>query len=278
MKKNLIVFLMIPILLNGCAQTTPEPSTAPPTTEPTQATEAPTTMPTDPPTEPTTEPTELLAESLYNEYYAPILGYHTEVTLDDVYVYPYTQEDIDSAMDYLRDLEAEFLAKESVLDVELHWFTFDPIKLYREMLGHDPVAKRYPQPSREEDYRNTLIFSGRYSVRYAHTFSPGMDGDYEEFTVILCRETPDAPWEHYGHHNRPGFGYDYHILQQEEINALNLTDERIVAGYFVSADALLSSDVLLGVERPVPYEQDTYILYVVDEETNTVVCREYPAE
>lgn len=275
MKRILVLLLTLLVLLAGCVQTDPEPSTALPTAESTQTADVPNTVPTDPPTEPTTAPTQPPTEApkeAPKEPTAYILAPRDVSSLHDVYVYPYTQIDIDSVVSTLLDWEREYQAREEVLEFIIHWFTIDPIQLDNQMVRYDPIVEHWERNTTEEHYQNTLVVVGRYSVRYDHTLSPEMDADDKQFNIILCRKSPDAPWEHYSHNTFPEFGNAYRILLPEELAALELTDERILAGYFVTPDAMLTNDL------PVPYEKDTYILYVVDEETNAAICREYPAE
>ena len=282
MKRVLILLLIVLMVLNGCAYSDPEPSTVPPTAEPTQAADVPTTVTTDPPTEPATEPTEppteeteLPIEQLPGEVFrcSDIDNFH------DVYVYPYTQEDIDSALRVIWEQVKETKAAEEVLEYELHWVAFDPVEMYLLTVLYDPYVERYSYDSMEAYYQNTLFFAGRETAHYDGTLTPVSSCDNAETTWILCRESPNAPWELYPGYSMPRFQTDdYYILQPDEISALNLTNERVLAGYFVSTEALFYIDVIQDIDCPVPYEQDTYILYVIDEETNTVVCREYPAE
>lgn len=274
MKRIIMFLLAILMLLYGCAYADP----VPPTTEPTQITETPTTeladqstepsiIPTQPPTEQITVPTESLEHPT-----EPFLWVRN--SFQEVYVYPYTQEDIDSAMEALRGWFEEYKSNEYVLNLEVHWFAFDPVALDVRMVQYDPLVpvELVEHDTVEDNYRNTLYLQGWHTSEFDGTKVPYSSYENMTFHTVLYRESPESPWQHY--ESTVGFYVPtgYWLIPPNELEMLNLTDQRIIAGYFIESGATKPDGT------PVPYEQDTYVLYVVDEESNTVICREYPAE
>lgn len=263
MKRILIILLTIFMLLNGCAQTAPEPSTTPPTAEPTQMTE-----PTDLPTEPTETTERLVLPGGYDSEAtrpAPDIDYH------DVYVFPYTQEDLDSAVDTIMGWIEDYKTNEEVLYYEVDEILFNPVGLHQRISVYESMGPAEGQTP-EENYQCRLLVEVIRTVHYDGTLSPNTCYSHRPAQFILYRENPESPWQYDTHCDIPLAPGYRQMLTSDELANLDFTDERVLAGYFEEGGFDIYNHQLY------PYEQDTYFLYVVDEETNTVVCREYPAE
>ena len=272
MKYIIILILTITVLLCGCRQSDLYPSTVPPAVDPTQAAEVSTTVPTEPPTEPATEPTEPPTEETKDPL--GILGQprpEPSTNYQEVYVFPYTQEDLDSAADTIMGWVEEYKKEEHVLYYEVDEILFNPVGLHQRISVYESMGPSEGQ-TMEENYQCWLLVEVVRTAHYDQTLSPNSCRSHSPAQFILHRDGPDAPWQYYSHSDSslaPGYRQ---MLTAEELAALEFTDERILAGYFEEGGIDIYNQQLY------PYEYDTYFLYVVDEETNTVVCREYPAE
>ena len=260
----LSILLTLMVLLAACAAE-PEP-TAPPTTEPIVA---PTTEPTAPPT--TEPPTELPTEPSTEQTEPAIRWIQDRDSFEDVVVYPYAPEELQAAMDVAMSILEGYKEKEYVLDFQVRWIAFDPV-------GTDQYLQMYaPKPTWEGDdhYALWIRFVIEFTVSYDHTLSPNPDREHYLGYIMLTRDTADGDWvldQGMCSDAVPGTPASTVTMPVEDVAALELTDAPVLAAYRLVVDP--EDNPYLADQNLDP--QNVYVLYVWDEETQTVRCESHP--
>ena len=263
---SILSISLLIILLFGCTYipagptpvsptTDPSPNITDPTPSPTDTPTDPTDPPTDPPTEPPTDPTTPNESQLWG-------------SMDQVTVYPYDEADLKQATDYWYSVLSQVENQETVLEFECQWISFDPY--YTNHICQSYIHDNPTEGWNDEDYyARTICLVFSFTVKYDHTKSPGTDYTNQLGSVVLTRKSPDAPWE-FSPLSPSAFTYCYTstvLLSPEKLNELDLAEGFVLAGYFLEAD-----------NSHHPVEQDTYYLFVLDQDTNAVVCKIFPVE
>lgn len=246
--RMLLSVLFVLVLLCGCGPVQ-DPTVGPtgPVVNPTTApTTVPTTAPTTVPTEPTTEPTEV---------YDPFaFGY-----FDEIYVHPFTQDDMTTVLADLNTALSATKDQEGVLDFQVHWVSFDPYytgQVVDAQIQSAPVDGWTPA----DYYARKMVFVVNFTISHDHTVSVAEDYTEQSGIVTMTRENTDSPWQIDATNCAPAVISEPSsmVIPPEMLENLALTDKFVLAGY-----------------RDEPVGE--YFLYVLDPDTNIVVCHSYTA-
>ena len=218
-------------------------------------------------TEPITEPTEPHIEPTE----PPVRWIQGRDSFEDVVVYPYTPDELQDAVDVAMSILNGYKEKEYVLDFQVHWIAFDPV-------GTDNYLQMYdPKPTWEGDdhYPLWIRFVIEFSVNYDHALSPNQDRENYLGYIMLTRDTADGAWvldQGMCSDSISGTLASTVVMPLEEVYSLGLTETPVLAAYRLVVDPE-KAPYLEGQRMDI---ENVYILYVLDEETQTVRCEMYP--
>ncbi|MBR2048430.1 MAG: hypothetical protein IJ960_07520 [Oscillospiraceae bacterium] len=207
-----LLFLLccLALMLAGCAGAPSAPS----------APRQPVTVPL-----PVTEPDD--PETLSTEPTADV-NYVVRVMPEQITLYPFTAEELDSALSQVEFLMDALSREEGVQAFETERIAYDPIMTdvhIRQQIANAPVSGW-----EEADYYSRRIsFVVTYSATYDHTKSPLPDENHHKISVDLHREDENAPWE-YRSHGVPVEEFFDRCLTPKELSALS-ADRTVLAGY-----------------------------------------------
>lgn len=253
MKLRMILAMVLAlVLLCGCtpAADPTAPSTAAPTVTPTATpTTAPTAAPVITPTEPVapTEPTTNVNNPFTWGYF------------DQIIVHPFSQTELTAVLDLLSTKLAATADKEDVVSYTTHWISFDP---YGTLVSiKDQIQNAPVEGWTEADYyTHKAVFVVCFSLDVDETKSTGTDYTEQLGTVTLTRETIDGEWtiDVAACSAEPICEPSSMVIPPEVIKNVHRSEEFALAGYH---------DEAVG----------EYLIYVLDEDNNTVLCWSYYA-
>ncbi len=210
--------------------------------------------------EPSTDPTE-----------PPVRWIQGRDSFEDVVVHPYTPDELQDAVDVAMSILNGYKEKEYVLDFQVHWIAFDPV-------GTDNYLQMYePKPTWKGDdhYPLWIRFVIEFTVNYDHALSPNQDRENHLGYIMLTRDTADGAWvldQGMCSDSISGTLASTVVMPLAEVDSLGLTETPVLAAYRLVVDPE-KTPYLEGQRMDI---ENVYILYVLDEETQTVRCEMYP--
>lgn len=166
---------------------------------------------------------------------------------EEITVYPFTQEELDSAQQVVERVLDEFSQEPGVLSQQVVRIAFDPIMTdvhVRQIVTGAPVDGWV-----EKDYyKRHISFAVTYFAAYNHEETFMQDVNDNVIKVDLYRENANSPWE-YESGGVPVEQYSGNAMSAQELEEISVGDGRILGGYAVDNE---------------------YWLYLWDEGTGTI--------
>lgn len=147
---------------------------------------------------------------------------------DEVFVYPFTENEIDSAVRVIEAKLAEFAKESGVLSYDVEGIAFDPMTTDNEVLN--AYGASTAEEALEDGFSKRITFCVTYSAMYDSgvTFMEDVSHGKMEFTLV--RESASEPWSYWSH-GEPRSDYPAMLLLPEAWSDIDPGHGDIIAIY-----------------------------------------------